>query len=81
MMLDHVYGSDGGFWSGVCCSRETFPNEDVPVHAVVQDVALLHRQHGLLEGTAWSHGGDLHGTRGIRDLREEGQEAAEFTRT
>lgn len=57
------------YWG--CNAVSTFPNKDVPVHPVVQDVALLRRQHGLFEGTGRSHGGHLHRARCIRDLRSK----------
>lgn len=47
---------------------ETFPNKDHSIGPVVQDVALLWRQHGLLEGARRRHTGDLHCARRIRDL-------------
>lgn len=56
--------------SGCCDAALTFPNKNGVVHPVVQDVALLWGQHGLFEGTAWSHAGHFHWTRCIRDLQQ-----------
>lgn len=39
----------------------TFPDKYLFVHSVVQDVAVILREHVLLEGILFSHQGYVHG--------------------
>ena len=49
------WGGGRSRWGG--SRRVTFPDEHVGVDSVVQDVALLWGQHGLLEGAGLGHQG------------------------